>query len=124
MVSSPYKLIVEQAGNKLSVKSFSVVEWADDEITNQTLTLDGKDNTSVGFMNSPRIRNAIWSSEKDTLTIDSRVSVKFGDKPPVEMKSKEVWTLLKRGKKLSIVQTSPGFMGRGPSIARMIYDKY
>jgi mannan endo-1,4-beta-mannosidase len=124
MISSPYKLFVEQAANKLSVKSFSVIEWADDEITDQTLTLDGKDNNSVGFMNSPRIMNADWSPGKDTLTIASRLIVKFGDKPPVEMKSKEVWTLLKRGKKLSIVQTSPGFMGRGPSTTRMIYDKY
>jgi hypothetical protein len=50
--------------------------------------------------------------------------VKFGDKPPIEIKSKEVWTLLKRGKKLSIVQTSADLMVRGPSTTRMIYDKY
>lgn len=124
MANTPYKLIVEQAADKLSVKSFSVVEWDNDEVADQSLTLDGKDNNSIGFMDSPRIQNASWSHEKDTLTIASRVTVKFGDKPPVEMKSKEVWTLLKRGKKLSIVQTSAGMMGRGPSTTKMIFDKY
>jgi mannan endo-1,4-beta-mannosidase len=124
MVSLPHKLNVEQGPNKLAVKSFSVVEWADDEISEQSLSLDGKENSSVGFMNSPRIQNAKWSPEKDTLIISSSVTMKLGDKPPVEMKSKEVWTLLKRGNKLSIVQTSSGMMGRGPSTVRMIYDKY
>jgi hypothetical protein len=75
-------------------------------------------------MNSPRIQNASWSQEKDSLTIASKVTMKFGDKPPVEMKSKEVWTLQKRGKRLSIVQTSAGMMGRGPSTTRIVYDKY
>ena len=124
MASLPYKLIVEQIANKLSVKSFSVVEWADDEIADQTLTLDGKDNNSVGFMNSPRIQNANWSQDRDTLTIASKITMKFGDKPPVDMKSKEVWTLQKRGKRLLIIQTSDGMMGRGPVTTRTVYDKY
>jgi hypothetical protein len=119
----PYKLIVRQADNNLSIKALSVVEWADDEVMEQSLTLDGKDNQSVVFMNSPRIQQANWSDEKDTLIIGSKVSFKFGEQS-VEIKSKEVWTLQKRGKKLVIIRTADGFMGRGPSTIKLVYDKH
>ncbi len=122
MGEAPYKLVVAQRDNKLAIKSFSIVEWADDEVSEQTFTLDGKNNQSVGFMNSQVIKNANWSQEKDTLTINSKVTLKFGEKP-AELKSGEVWTLQKRGKKLVIVQTADGMMGRGPTKTRMVYNK-
>jgi mannan endo-1,4-beta-mannosidase len=122
--SMPYKLIVAQGENVLSIKSFSVVEWADDEVSVQVLSLDGKDIKSIGFMNSPRIQNANWSAEKDSLIVVSRVTMKFGNNPPAEMKSKEVWILQKRGKKLLIIQTSAGMMGREPTTTKTVYDKY
>jgi hypothetical protein len=75
-------------------------------------------------MNSPRVQNASWSAERDTLTILSTVTMKYSEKPPVEIKSGEVWTLQKRGKKLHIVQTSEGMMGRGPVTTLLVYDKY
>jgi hypothetical protein len=56
------------------------------------------------------------------LTINSKVTLKFGEKP-AELKSGEVWTLQKRGKKLVIVQTADGMMGRGPTKTRMVYNK-
>ena len=108
----------------ISFKSFSVVEWDDDEVTEMTLKLDGSDNRSTGFMNSPRVQNANWSAERDTLSILSKVTMKFGEKPPVEIHSKEVWTLQKRGRKLHIVQTSDGMAGRGPVSSMVVYDKY
>ena len=120
----PYKIVVKQDGDILSVKSFSIVEWDDDDVTEMTLKLDGSDIRSTGFMNSPRVQNANWSAERDTLTIISRVTMKYGEKPPVEMKSGEVWTLQKRGKKLHIIQTSEGMMGRGPVTTMVVYDKY
>lgn len=120
--SIPYKLSVIQKENTLTVKSATMVEWADDEITEQILTLDGKDNESVVFTNAPRVQNANWSAEKDTLTIDSKVTLKFGNRP-ADFKSREVWTLQKRGKKLLIVQTTEGFMGRGPATTKLVYDK-
>ena len=120
----PYKIMVKQEGDQISVKSFSAVEWDDDEVADITLKLDGSDNKSTGFMNSPRVQNANWSAERDTLTILSKVTMKFGEKPPVEMKSSEVWTLQKRGQKLHIIQTSEGLTGRGPVSSLSVYDKY
>jgi mannan endo-1,4-beta-mannosidase len=121
-MGTPYKLSILQQENELKVTSASVVEWGDDAITEQTFPLDGSDLESTTFMNAPRIQNAYWSREKDTLTIDSKVSFNFGDRP-MEMKSKEVWTLKKRGNKLEILRSAQGFMGRGGGTSIMVYNK-
>jgi len=120
--STPYKLTISQNENELKVKAVSVVEWADDEVTDQTFFLDGRDMNSVVFNNSPRVQHANWSAEKDTLTITSKVNLNFGDRP-VELNSKEVWILEKRGKKLVIFQTADGFMGRPQRESTIIYYK-
>jgi mannan endo-1,4-beta-mannosidase len=120
--ANPYKLVIVQHDNILTIKSTTITEWAGDEVTEQTLTLDGKDNLSKVFMNSPRVQIANWTSQKDTLLIDSKVTFNFGDKP-TEIKSNEVWTLKKRGKKLLISQTVDGFMNMGKRTANLVYDK-
>jgi mannan endo-1,4-beta-mannosidase len=120
-VSSPYKLSIVQKPDAIHIKSFSVSEWSDDEVTEQSLTLDGKDNISTLFQHSTRIQIARWSAGKDTLTIDSKVSLSFGE--PVEIRSRDVLTLQKRGRKLIIMQTADGFMGRGPISAKLVYDR-
>jgi hypothetical protein len=120
--SSPYKLTIDHKSDLLHIKSFSISEWSDDEVSEQTLTLDGKDNSSTVFGDSPRVQNANWTRNKDTLTIDSRVSLNFGENP-VEIKSRDVLTLQKRGKKLVIIQKAEGFRGSGPIEAKLVYDK-
>ena len=120
--NAPYKLELVQKENSLKIKAVSKSEWSDDETAEQTLTLDGKDNQSVSFMNAPRIQNANWSAEKDTLTIFSRIVFSFEDKP-AEMRSREVWLLQKMGKKLFIIQNTDRFMDRGPGISRLVYNK-
>ena len=120
-VISPYKLTIVQKSEVMHIKSFSLSEWSDDDISEQRLTLDGRDNTSTVFRNSPRVQNAYWTENKDTLTIDSKVSLNFGE--PVVIKSRDVLTLQKRGKKLVIIQRSEGFTGRDPITAELVYDK-
>jgi mannan endo-1,4-beta-mannosidase len=119
---NPYKLVIVQHDNKLTVKSITLTEWAGDQVMEHTLTLDGKDIHSNAFMNSHRVQNANWTTQKDTLIIDSKVTFNFGEKPTV-MISKEIWTLKKKGKKLSIFQTDDGFMNRGKRTFNLIYDK-
>ena len=119
---APFKLVLEQKGNLLKISSVTQSEWSDDETAEQSLTLDGKDNQSVVFMNAARVQNASWSAEKDTLVINSKVQFSFGDKP-AEMRSKEVWLLQKRGKKLVIIQTIDAFLDRGPGTSRLVYNK-
>ncbi len=120
--NSPHKLVVEQETARLDIKSFTVSEWSDDEITELSLTLDGKDNQSMAFMNVPRTQNASWTSDKDTLTINTRVTLSFGEKP-VEIRSTEIWAMQKRGKELVIHVTAGRFRGGDPVTGKLIYDK-
>jgi hypothetical protein len=87
-----------------------------------SVTLDGKENKSVAFMNSVRIQTATWSLAMDTLKIDSKITVNYGGRTN-EMKSKEMWYIMKRGNKLVIDQTIDGFMGQGPRKVTLVYDK-
>jgi len=121
--NTPFKLLLVQNPNSLKITSVSQSEWSGDETTEQTLTLDGKDNQSLVFMNSPRIQNARWSTDKDTLTIDSRIVFSLGD-TPAESRSREIWLLQKRGRKLVIVLKTEGFMNRGPVTSKLVYNKF
>jgi len=118
--STPYKLDIAQQGTELTIKSTSVVEWADDEVTEQTLTLDGKDIFSTGFNNAPRVQHANWSVARDTLVIDSKVTFNFGNRP-IEINAKDTWQLKRRDKKLVIVQKVNSRVGERTSI--LVYDK-
>lgn len=118
--NTPYKLNIAQKDNSLVVRSTSIVEWADDEVTEQTLTLDGEDVKSTVFNNAPRIQHANWSTAKDTLKIDSKISFNFGGRP-VEIKAKDLWALQRMGKKLIIFQTIQSF--RGERKSTLVYDK-
>jgi mannan endo-1,4-beta-mannosidase len=117
---TPYKLNIVQKDNELYLKSTSVVEWADDEVTEQTLTLDGKEVLSTIFNTAPRVQHASWSPGKDTLLIDSKVTFNLGNRP-MEIKSKDSWQLKRKGKKLVIVQTVNSRNGEKTSI--LVYDK-
>lgn len=118
--STPYKLNIAQRENEMVVQSTSIVEWADDEVATQTLTLDGKDIKSTAFNNSPRIQNANWSAQRDTLTIDSKVTFNFGGRS-FEVTSEDIWRLQRWGKKLVIHQTVSSV--RGTRTSTIIYDK-
>jgi hypothetical protein len=120
--NSPYKLNIVQTNNVLTIKAYTISEYSDDEVTDQTLTLDGKDNLSKTFMDSPRVQNATWTAQKDTLTIDSKITVNMGGRTN-QIESKEVWTLKKRGNKLDIKQTGSGFMSGANRTVTLVYDR-
>ncbi len=118
---TPYKINIIQKENKLVVKSTSVVEWADDDVNEQTLTLDGKEIQSTVFNNAPRVQHANWSTDKDKLDVDSKVTFNFGGRT-MEINSKENWQLKSRGKKLVIIQSVSSRGGERTST--LIYDKH
>jgi mannan endo-1,4-beta-mannosidase len=122
VLNAPYKLVINHNNNQLDIKSYSISEWSDDEVSVQKLILDGSDIKSKSFMNSNRVQNANWSTGRDTLTILSWVSFDYDNKP-VEIRSVEVWTMKKRGSKLVVSQTSDGFMGSGKQASVLVYDK-
>ena len=117
---TPYKLSIVQKDNELFIKSNTIVEWADDRVSEERLTLDGRDNKSTAFNNEPRIQNANWSPDKDTLNIVSKVLFHYAGNE-IEITTNDLWTLQRKGEKLVIsrvVSTS-----RGKQKSTVVYDK-
>jgi mannan endo-1,4-beta-mannosidase len=115
-----YKLSIIQSDNILKLKSMTQQEWTDDVISEQSLTLDGKDNNSLVFNNSPRVQKLNYSTNRDSLIIDSKTTFNFGGRSK-EMTGKDIWILKRKGQKLIISQTlnSP----RGLRTSTLVYDK-
>jgi hypothetical protein len=121
LANIPYKLNVIQKGNELTISSITKVEWADEETSKQILMLDGTENKSTAFNNSPRIQIANWSAGRDTLSIDSKTTFTFQGKTR-DSKVKDVWTYQRRGKQLLIIHTADSFRG-GVTSSTIVYDK-
>jgi hypothetical protein len=120
LLSAPSRLDIVQKANALRVRSTSIVEWANDDVTEEALSLDGRDIVSPESDNGQRVRNAALSAARDTLIITTRVSFASGGRR-VETRSQEAWTLRRRGKRLVIVQTTESSGERRASI--LVYDK-
>ena len=72
------------------------------------------------FNNSPRVQKLYFSSNRDSLTIDSKTTFQFGGRPS-EITSKEVSILKRKGQKLVILQTINSH--RGTRSSTLMYDK-
>jgi len=102
--TAPARMEVTQHGSDLVIKTTRVVEYADDQVTEEKLALDGSESKSE-FMNSPRVTTAHVSPSGDSITIDSVVTFTWGA-PGSKMTSTDTWTLLDGGKTLSIQRHS------------------
>jgi mannan endo-1,4-beta-mannosidase len=116
----PHEMLIDQDDDLLHIKKFMIVEWADDQITNEALLLDGTEIKS-DFMNSPRISKANIDGSSKSLKINSAVKIDR-DGRSFEMTGSEVWDLQEDGKVLKIVQTSTGFRG-GENKMSLVFDK-
>jgi hypothetical protein len=117
--SLPYKMSIAQNELELTIKRIMVLEYADDRINEERLTLDGKECRSE-IMNSPRITTAQFNEGGDTLVIHSKVTMTRGNQT-FEMVSKEIWTLEEQGAILSVEQTSSSYWGERN--IRMVYNR-
>lgn len=106
----PSAMEVRQSGLELTIRRTFIVEYADDRITDEKLTLDGAENKSE-YWNSPRITTAGWSAEGDTVVIASKVTFSRGGRTS-EMITREAWSLGKNGRVLSIRQSSSSSFGK------------
>ena len=74
---APYSIIIKQQGNDLSVEKHSTFQ--DQEFTtNDKFTLDGKECINAGFMDSQKKSTAVWSDDKTTLKITSKMPMGDG----------------------------------------------
>jgi mannan endo-1,4-beta-mannosidase len=107
--SLPYKLTVAQSEHELSIKRTVVLEFADDRITEEKLTPDGRESLSE-YMNYPRVTTAQFTEGMDTLVIHSKVTMQRGDQT-FETIIKETWALQEQGALLFIRQYSSSYWG-------------
>jgi len=117
--NTPYKLEVRQDNNRLVLGKSFAVEWGDDRVTEETLSLDGSETRST-FWNAPRVTTANWSPDKTELTLASTTTFTRGGQTST-FSSKEKWSLQKRGTVLSIERNATTF--RGEQSAVLIYEK-
>jgi len=111
----PYEMKIDQDDDLIHVNKYTTVEYGDDQLTNDDISLDGTEMKSRIF-NSPRVSKASWDAVSNSIKISS--TVKFDrDGRSIEMKSSEEWSLLEKGKILKIVQVSTGFRGEKNNVS-------
>ncbi len=113
----PYKLSVKQTDSTLNIERTMVVEYADNNVTQQSLTLDGNPiQAKAPFGRAPMIITAHRPANGDTLFIDAKMSFTNGGRT-VEWITNETWSLQNNGNTLSIAQSSNSFGGKRSIIA-------
>ena len=105
----PARLEIAQRGNSLDIKTTRVVEYADDQVVDEKLTLDGTESKSE-FMNSPRVTTARLADGGNRILMESAVTFSWGA-PGSKMTTKETWALLDGGKTLSVRRHISSFRG-------------
>jgi hypothetical protein len=116
---APSRLDIVQRGNVLEVRTTRIVEYADDQVTDETMPLDGT-QTKSEFMNSPRVSSAKISGSGDAITVNSVVTFSWGA-PGAKMTSSETWKLEDGGDTLVVRRhtSSP----RGEQDVTLVFDR-
>jgi len=118
VAGAPARMEVAQSGGQLTIRTTRVVEWEDDQVTEQVLTLGGAESKSE-FMNSPMVTTARLSESGDSVKIDSSVMVGWTT-PPSKMTISDTWTLEDGGKRLVVQRTVTS--SRGEQQLKLVFD--
>jgi len=106
---APARLEVVQQGNDLTVRTTRILEYADDQTTEEKLTLDGAESKST-FLNSPRVTTARMTADGATLEMNSTIALVWGP-PGTKLLVKDAWSLGDHGDRLTIHRSTSGFRG-------------
>lgn len=110
---APKDIIITQAGNDMTVEKHS--SFQDQEfVTNDKLTLDGKECTNPGFQDTQKKSTCNWSDDKTSLKVISKISIGDGDMTITEVYKKDGGNLIIE----SLSSSSFGDMNE-----TMVYDK-
>ena len=81
---APSILIAAQSGNDLNLEKH--ISFQDQEMTTkEKYTLDGKESVNPGFQDSQKKSTAVWSGDKNSLTITSKLPMGDNDMTTVEV---------------------------------------
>jgi hypothetical protein len=111
---APTVVIITQNGNDLVAEKHSNFQ-GQEFVSNDKLTLDGQECKNVGFMDSEKKSTAVWSDDKSSLKIISKISMGDGG----EMVITEVYKL--DGGSLVIDSSSSSSFG--DMAETMVFDK-
>jgi len=111
---APAEIIVTQSGNDLKVEKHSSFQGEDFTI-NDKFTLDGKECVNTGWQNSEKKSTAVWSDDKNSLKISTKLMMGDGG----EMSITETF---KMDKKNMVIETSAS-SSYGDMTETMCYDK-
>lgn len=117
--SAPARLEVNHHGNSFTVRTTRILEYADDQVSGENLTLDGAEVHSE-FMNSPRTTTARLSADGTQVATDS--TIQFAWSPPgTKSHVRDTWQLVDGGRRLSIqrVASTPA----GPQTTTLVFDR-
>ena len=111
---APKEIIVDQKGNSMKIEKHSTFQ-EQDFTTTDTLTLDGKECINAGFQDTQKKSTAVWSDDKTSLKISSKIAMGDGG----EMTIIEVYKM--DGGNLVIESNATSSYGE--LIETMAYDK-
>ena len=111
---APKEIIVSQKGNNLKIEKHSTFQ-DQDFTTTDTLTLDGKECVNPGFQDTQKKSTAVWSDDKTSLKISSKITMGDGG----EMTIIEVYKM----DGANLVIESNATSSYGELIETMAYDK-
>jgi hypothetical protein len=116
---APSRLELSERGGTLDVRTTRIVEFADDQVTEEKLSFDGSESKSE-FMNSPRVTTARLMDAGKQIVVES-VTTSSWPREGTKTTVREAWTLLDGGRTLSIQRhtSSP----RGEVDTTLIFDK-
>ncbi|NSW93354.1 MAG: hypothetical protein HPY62_01440 [Bacteroidales bacterium] len=111
---APSSIIIKQQGNDFMVEKHS--SFQDQEFTtNDKLTLDGKECINAGFMDSQKKSTAVWSDDKTSLKVISKIPMGDGG----EITITEIYKM--NGSNMVIESVSSSSFG--DMSETMVYDK-
>jgi mannan endo-1,4-beta-mannosidase len=116
---APARLDVVERGEDLTIRTTRIVEYADDQVTEEKLTLDGTESKSE-FMNSPRVTTARPSADGTQLAMDSTIALVWGP-PGSKMVVKDTWKLSDGGDILTIQRSTKSPMGE--QTTTLVFDR-
>jgi len=111
---APKEVIVTQAGNDFKVEKHSSFQ-EQEFVTTDKLTLDGKECTNTGFQDTQKKSTAVWSEDKASLKIVSKMSIGDGGEMTITETYKKDGT--------SLVIESNASSSYGELAETMVYDK-
>jgi mannan endo-1,4-beta-mannosidase len=116
---APARLELVQLGNDLTIRSTRILEYADDQVTEEKLTLDGAESKST-FLNSPRVTTARRSPDSRQLVMASTVALVWGP-PGSKLTMDDTWSLNEHADVLTIHRSTSSFLGQQD--VTMIFEK-